>query len=99
MESALKTSEDTVVDLQREVMTLKARLEVAKLASPAKKRKKIDEDSVPYPRSPKRAKPGAPSARGGGLGTLDSFPEADFNQAGEIGKYFQITVLSRQGHA
>lgn len=86
MQGVLKITQDVVVDLQREVTVLKARLDVAKLAIPSKKRKKNDGDTIPYPRSPKRSKPDALSVRSGVLGTFDSSIEAEFRQAGEIGK-------------
>lgn len=92
MKSALKSSEDEVIDLQREVASLKAKLETARAANPTKKRKKNDEEVIPYPRSPKKAKADVPSGRGGGLAMFDRVKiEAEFSQAGEIGEYFSWT--------
>lgn len=89
MKGALKNTEDEVVDLRREVEVLKAKLETTESANPTKKRKKNDEDTIPYPRSPKKAKPESAVGKTGGLATFDSSIEEEFCQAGEIGEQFQ----------
>lgn len=86
MKGALKISEDEVVDLRREIESLKAKLDTAKSANPTKKRKKNDEETIPYPRSPKKAKPESAATKNGVLATFDSSIEVEFNQAGEMGE-------------
>lgn len=85
MQGALKNTEDEVIDLRREVEALKTKLDAAKQAIPTKKRKKVDDETIPYPRSPKKPKPDVKSSKIGSLPILDSSTEADFAQAGEIG--------------
>lgn len=76
-------AQDEVIDLEREIQTLKAKIETTKSnTNPTKKRKKAtDDDVVPYPRSPKRPKVAAPSSAA--LLVADEF---DFAHVGEIGK-------------
>lgn len=99
MQSTLKNTQDEVVDLQREIGILKAKLDVAKLSNPTKKRKKNDDETIPYPRSPKKSKPDASSARNGAVALFDSTTEAEFSQAGEIGEqalFFRVVHTNKQ---
>lgn len=55
MKIAFGSMEAENVDLQREIDGLKDKLGSTK-ASPVKKRKRVDEDVIPVPRFPKKAK-------------------------------------------
>lgn len=88
MRDALRASEGESVDLRREVDALRTKLENAKPSTGAtKKRKKaLDEDVVPVPRSPKKAKRDASPARRGRAPDVDVERDFDFSDVGEIGE-------------
>lgn len=73
------------MDLQREVEALKGKLETARLPKPAKKRKKVDEDVVPVPRDPKRARREASPPRSAQNPYVDVASDFAFSEIGEIG--------------
>lgn len=83
---ALQIAEGEAVDLRMEVERLKVRAENAKPATTAaKKRKKAgDEDIIPVPRDPKRAKREASPVRR--AGDVDVGRDFDFLEVGEIGE-------------
>ena len=76
---ALKVGESETLDLRLEVDALKIKLENARAAvtaSPAKKRKKVDQDVIPVPRSPKKVKQTVEPVQ----------TDLDLTNLGEIGK-------------
>ncbi|KAK1813869.1 hypothetical protein LTR12_011777 [Friedmanniomyces endolithicus] len=84
---AWQIAEGQAVELRMEVERLKARLESAKPAAsvPKKRKKAVDEDVIPVPRSPKKAKRTAnPGSRDEAteLGMVTGF---GFAEVGEIG--------------
>ncbi|KAH9829204.1 mitochondrial large ribosomal subunit YmL35 [Teratosphaeria destructans] len=87
---ALEASEAEVVDLRREVEALKSKGtgEVTRpgTGAGAKKRKKVvDEDVIPVPRDPKKAKRDAsPARRPGGIEIEKDFEFADVGEVGNI---------------
>lgn len=85
MKSALATAENEAIGLRLEIDKLKARPNTARPCFPTKKRKVPDEDVIPVPRSPKKAKSAAPPMRSVPLAShLPS--DAEFNEAGELGE-------------
>ena len=81
----LKSAEGENAELQRQIAALKAKQEVAKAASPSKKRKKPDEDVVPVPRSPKRSKQENPTEKS--ISNLsETLHEFEFAALGEVCK-------------
>lgn len=84
MKEAVKAWENHGADLQRELDAMKGKSDAPRPSSPNKKRKKVDEDTIPVPRSPKKSKTNVttPSTVSGGL----HLPEdQEFSQAGETG--------------
>ncbi|KAK4910303.1 hypothetical protein LTR49_020984 [Elasticomyces elasticus] len=102
VKDALRTSEGEAVDLKMEVEKLKARVESAKAAASApKKRKKADEDVILVPRSPKRAKRDVSPGRKGGRDDVDVEKEFDFAEVGDIGNelmrsLYQVHVVLKR---
>ncbi|RMY03222.1 hypothetical protein D0867_10766 [Hortaea werneckii] len=91
------------VDLQREVEVLKGKLETARLSKAPKKRKKIDEDVVPVPREPKRARREASPPRSTQTPYVDVENDFNFSDTGEIGNVllrnlYQIHAAMRSHH-
>ncbi|KAI6878351.1 sure-like protein [Hortaea werneckii] len=82
---ALTAAQEQTADLQREVEVLKGKLETARLSKPTKKRKKIDEDVVPVPRDPKRAKREATPPRNPQNPYVEVESDFAFSKIGEIG--------------
>ncbi|KAI7164624.1 sure-like protein [Hortaea werneckii] len=100
---ALTAARDQTVDLQKEVEVLKGKLETARLSKAPKKRKKIDEDVVPVPREPKRARREASPPRCTQNPYVDVENDSSFNEIGEIGKIllrnlYQIHAAMRSHH-
>ena len=85
-------SENHCVDLRLELGAMKAKLESAKPCSPAKKRKKADEDVIPVPRSPKKAKRDVSPAKRGATSS-EASDDFDFASLGEIGTFDQRCQL------
>ena len=73
------------MDVQKEVEVLNGKLETARLSKAPKKRKKIDEDVVPVPREPKRARREASPPRCTQNPYVDVEDDSSFNEIGEIG--------------
>ncbi|KAK4888876.1 hypothetical protein LTR27_012275 [Elasticomyces elasticus] len=102
VKDALRISEGEAADLKMEVEKLKARVESAKaVASAPKKRKKADEDVIPVPRSPKRAKRDVSPGRKGGRDDVDVEKEFDFAEVGDIGyelmrSLYQVHVMLKR---
>ncbi|KAF2773082.1 hypothetical protein EJ03DRAFT_348133 [Teratosphaeria nubilosa] len=103
---ALKASEAEVVDLRREVEALKAK-GTGEAARPstsavAKKRKKaVDEDVIPVPRDPKKAKRDAsPVRRPGEVEIEKDFEFADVGEVGNIlmRNLFQVHSALKSQH-
>ena len=88
VQCALKVSENQCVNLRLDLEAMKAKLESAKPCSPAKKRKKADEDVIPVPRSPKKAKKDISPAKRGAPSS-DASDDFDFANLGEIGTFDQ----------
>ncbi|KAI7214889.1 sure-like protein [Hortaea werneckii] len=82
---ALNAARDQTLDLEREVEALKGKLDAARLSKAPKKRKKIDEDVVPVPREPKRARREAPPPRSTQNPYVEVENELSFSEIGEIG--------------
>ncbi|KAF2209199.1 hypothetical protein CERZMDRAFT_87171 [Cercospora zeae-maydis SCOH1-5] len=82
--AALRSAENEAVDLRREIAALKGKLD-NRPSSPVKKRKKIDQDVILVPRSPKKAKRAASPLRSAQM-VVDLSTEEDFSQAGNIGQ-------------
>ncbi|KAI6855792.1 hypothetical protein KC338_g8705 [Hortaea werneckii] len=100
---ALDAAQDQTVDLQREVEALKGKLETARLPKPAKKRKKVDEDVVPVPRDPKRARREASPPRSAQNPYVDVASDFAFSEIGEIGdtllrNLYQIHAAMKSHH-
>ena len=85
LKGSLKTAENECLDLRREVDELKAKVESGKPSSPAKKRKKADEDVIPVPRSPKKSKRDASTAKLQAV-SAGAIADFDFNDIGEVGR-------------
>lgn len=81
------------MDLQREVEVLKGKLETARLPKPSKKRKKVDEDVVPVPRDPKRARREASPPRSAQNPYVDVASDFAFSDMGEIGNPSPTTAI------
>ena len=81
LQDALKAADDDKLDLKREVDGLKAKLDDVRSSSPAKKRKKADEDVVPVPRSPKKLKQDTSPAKS----SIESNADFYFGDIGEVG--------------
>lgn len=92
--SALKASEQEAVQLRLEIETLKAKVEKLKANAPAKKRKKQDIDTIPVPRSPKRAKRESSPTRA--IPSLLDFSaeHAEYHESGKIGKFIRPHDMS-----
>lgn len=87
MKQNLRIEEAKTVDALREADLLKARLEVVKAAGNAGggKRKRVDPDVVPYPRSPKKARRDASPVREvGGMRMLED--DGMFTAMGNAGE-------------
>ncbi|KAI7544688.1 sure-like protein [Hortaea werneckii] len=100
---ALSAARDQTVDLQREVEVLKGKLETARLSKAPKKRKKIDEDVVPVPREPKRARREASPPRSTQNPYVDPESDFSFSEIGETGNHllrslYQIHAAMRSHH-
>lgn len=80
---ATTVAEEEVLDLKLEVDRLKAKIETA---NPTKKRKRVDEDVVPVPRSPKKSKPNEPTTKKASSAS-EGFVGFDFGGIGEVGKF------------
>lgn len=66
---------------------LKGKLESARLSKAPKKRKKIDEDIVPVPKEPKRARREASPPRSTQNPYVDPESDFSFSEIGEIGDF------------
>ncbi|RMY44038.1 hypothetical protein D0865_10827 [Hortaea werneckii] len=100
---ALTAARDQTVDVQKEVEVLNGKLETARLSKAPKKRKKIDEDVVPVPREPKRARREASPPRCTQNPYVDVEDDSSFNEIGEIGNVllrnlYQIHAAMRSHH-
>ncbi|KAI7226172.1 hypothetical protein KC330_g8909 [Hortaea werneckii] len=100
---ALNAARDQTVDLQREVEVLKGKLEIARLSKAPKKRKKIDEDVVPVPKEPKRARREASPPRSTRSPYVDPESDLNFSEIGGIGNIllrnlYQIHAAMRSHH-
>ncbi|KAI7262899.1 sure-like protein [Hortaea werneckii] len=100
---ALNAAQDKTVDLQREVEVLKGKLETARLPKATKKRKKVDEDVVPVPRDPKRARREASPPRSAQNPYVDVASDFAFSEIGEIGdvllrNLYQIHAAMKSHH-
>ncbi|TKA66276.1 hypothetical protein B0A55_09524 [Friedmanniomyces simplex] len=96
---ALQIAESETVELRMEVERLKARVESVQPAASATKKRKtaINEDIVPVPRSPKKAKRNASPGRRDGSPQPDVEGEFDFTEVGEIGNILMRSLY--QVHA
>lgn len=84
------------MDLQREVEVLKGKLDTARLLpKPTKKRKKVDEDVVPVPRDPKRARREASPPRNAQNPYVDVASDCAFSEIGEIGKSLPTIAIKK----
>ncbi|KAI7254091.1 NAD(P)-binding protein [Hortaea werneckii] len=86
-----------------EVEALKGKLETARLPKPSKKRKKVDEDVVPVPRDPKRARREASPPRSAQNPYVDLASDFAFSEIGETGdvllrNLYQIHVAMKSHH-
>ncbi|KAK3679977.1 hypothetical protein LTR78_000354 [Recurvomyces mirabilis] len=90
---ALRASEGSFVDLQREIEHLKSQLESAKQSAgsnaPKKRKKFVDEDVILVPGSPKRAKRDTSPARGSGATEVSIERDFDFTDVSEIGELLE----------
>ncbi|KAM3422631.1 hypothetical protein BST61_g120 [Cercospora zeina] len=81
--AALRSAENEAIDLRREIVALKSKLD-NRPASPVKKRKKVDPDVILVPRSPKKAKRATSPLRIGQM-VVDLSTDEEFSQAGKFG--------------
>lgn len=82
MKEDLKALEDKHADLKIELETTKQQSERPKTASPAKKKRKAEEDVIPVPRSPKKQKQDASKSNADELTV-----EVSLSDLGEIGTF------------
>ncbi|KAK5109305.1 hypothetical protein LTR62_007179 [Meristemomyces frigidus] len=94
---ALRVAEGYTVDLQREIEKLKGQLEQAKrpsMSAPKKRKKALDEDVIPVPRSPKRARrDGSSSQR---IAATEFGKDFDFAEAGVSGNILMRSIFQVQ---
>ncbi|KAK4565633.1 hypothetical protein LTR86_003481 [Recurvomyces mirabilis] len=104
---ALRASEGSSVDLQRDIEKLKSQLESTKQSAgsngPKRRKKVVDEDVILVPRSPKRAKRDTSPARGSGTTEVNIERDFDFTDVGEIGNILMRSLFQMhavlKGHA
>ena len=81
----MKSVEGENVYLKQEIETLKRKPENTKASSVAKKRRKVDEDVIPVPKSPKTTKQVVTSRERSIIGS-ESHSDFDCSHIGEVGK-------------
>ncbi|KAK3721561.1 hypothetical protein LTR37_003117 [Vermiconidia calcicola] len=84
VKDAMKAAEGENADLKRQMEDLRTSIESSKSISPAKKRKKPNEDVVPVPRSPKQPKHERSPTKSASAAT-EAFADLNIAELGEAG--------------